>query len=445
MDSAATQQELSGTSLARHERLQTVVVPQLRAIGFLAVAILCGLHHALISADTTDAGLLVFLASTAAYNLVSWLILKLFYSSSKTFDLGQVFLHTDLLMWAWAIYVTGSEKSWLVFALMLRAADQAPNGFRVVVRYAHLGPAVYVALLLYLYFGEHRALNWSAEAVKVAGLYFANVYISATALVHGRTRRQMRKAREEIEQLRRKTFDEELQRRRTAAIRETRAASWGARMVASLGRIETAALRLTEGSTSNTPERAVAEIRESVAEALIALDKVLAVRPSASQTRVFDPLQLMQQCVAAVQARAAQSGVRLDFQPGPNLPPTVLGDPGFYGWVLGSLLEEVLEAEGTGAAILQMDASSSPDAGSFLVFTLTGASSQASLSPPAGRLIRQSGGKFRADADPGRGVRYSWTLSFEPTAAGDVHFPGGDSGAGLSSEHPLMPELSDKA
>src|SRR5437870_3458352 len=81
--------------------------------------------------------------------------------------INDVFLVVDLALWAFAIFGTGGDRSWLVFLMIIRAIDQSPSGFRRVIVYAHLSVVTYAALILYMVAIEGRPLAWSAEAGKV--------------------------------------------------------------------------------------------------------------------------------------------------------------------------------------------------------------------------------------------------------------------------------------
>lgn len=257
----------SGESLGRRVRLNTVVIPQVRILGFVAVLVLCGLNHALISASVSDQALVVFILGTAAYNAGSWLILSFFYTRLRRFDLGQFFLYTDVLFFTLAVYVTGAEKSWMLLILVLRSADQAGNGFATVLRFAHCTTAAYVGLLLWVQYAEQRPVNWSLELVKVAGLYFSNLYVSLTALVLDKVRRQMRNARDLISQLQKpaKDLEQEKQKARELAIqRDLLAVSVSERLRRPLEQIAEQAQAPGMEEVAHLAARALADLNEMV-------------------------------------------------------------------------------------------------------------------------------------------------------------------------------------
>lgn len=393
----------SGESLGRRARLNTVVIPQMRALGFVAVLALCGLHHALVSAYVSDRSLVLFIAGVAAYNLMSWLTLVFFYTKSTRLDLGAIFLYVDVVLFGSAVYVTGAENSWLLLILVLRAADQAANGFVTVLRFAHWSATVYLGLVLYVHFGEHRPLNWSVEFVKLLGIYFANIYVSLTALVLEKMRRQMRNARDLIVELQRKARDLDRERARANALSAEKDALTKlleTKLRGPLTGIRDGSLAALAGQLDRDQVKAAAE------EALAALDQAAAVAPRTGAAELFDPLDL-------ARGRMRDRGGEI-LTRGP-LPEQVLGDRGASDSILLMALEAYGRPSNNAAPSLSISEESSNSDHVVLRYTLFGVGH----APAAARkLAQQLGGKCRVILDLDGGPSLRWTLKFaHPTVS----------------------------
>ncbi len=391
----------SGEGLGRRVRLNTVVIPQVRALGFVAILVLSGLHHALISAYVSDQALLVFMAATAVYNLVSWLSLVFFYTRLSKFDLAQLFLYVDVLFFALSVYVTGAERSWFLLVLVLRSADQAANGFLTVLRFAHWSTAVYLGLLLYVQWVEQRQINWTVETVKILGIYFGNLYVTLTALVLDKVRRQMRNARDLIVQLQKKAKDLDRERQKAKDLAQQKdelAEALGARLRTPLEQILASSAKALGHPLELEQKRSLLEMREAAVQALAALAG--AVGPQASgpgeQTAcAFFPARL---------AKARLHGTSISLTVADEVPEPVWGDALSCDQILKLMVDQNLGAEG-----LDLSVEAAERNGVWLRYTLKGTS----VAPEEARLqVEKAGGKIRLENESGRGGCLAWTLRF---------------------------------
>src|SRR5262249_10172806 len=131
----------------RAYRLNVMQIPALRLLGFSIITASVALHNYCILASFTWSSLEWFSAVLFAYALLSWLTLYTWYGKIPGCDLGLLFLWLDLLFITLAIYVSGGEKSWLFFLLIIRVADQANTYFRRVLLLSHVAMLCYVLLL----------------------------------------------------------------------------------------------------------------------------------------------------------------------------------------------------------------------------------------------------------------------------------------------------------
>ncbi len=379
----------SGESLGRRVRLNTVVVPQVRALGFVAILVLCGLHHALITAHVSDQALVAFILAIALYNAASWLTLVFFYSRLRRFDLAQLYLYLDVIFFTLAVYVTGGDRSWLLLVLVLRAADQAANGFRTVLAFAHWSTAAYAVLLAYLAYVEHRQLNWTVEAVKMVVLYFGNMYISLTALVLDKMRRQMRNARDLILQLQKKAKDLEQERikaNQLANQKEELASTLSSRLRGPLEQIASQ----VKGHGQDHHALAAASTA-----ALMALNDLTRRAAHGSPNRLFDP-------VAMAASKAEVSGIRLSA--GGDVPRLVVGNDSASEQLLTYALGYSEEY-----AQLEIELDRHNEHCIVLRYTLYGV---LTMPEDARRIVRDLGGRIRVPKESGRGRQFSWSLGF---------------------------------
>jgi signal transduction histidine kinase/ActR/RegA family two-component response regulator len=176
----------------REHAFHTKDVPRLRLIGFSILTTLVFLREVFVgdAADTHHLFLITVIA--LSYSLGSWIALYAAFDRLRSVvNLGTVFLAVDVLVWVVAIYLTGGDRSWLFFLLLIRTADQVNTTFRRAFAFAHLAVGAYVAMLLELAFIEQRPLSWPAEIFKVVLLYGASAYVSLTARTAERLRERL--------------------------------------------------------------------------------------------------------------------------------------------------------------------------------------------------------------------------------------------------------------
>src|SRR5262245_7970716 len=170
---------------ARLVQINTLVVPQLRLLGFALVAIAALLHNALIYPGW-DAFVwrdwLRLVLTFAIYSAVTWYLLYLFYEDARRFvDLGTVFLACDMTMFSVTIAYTGAERSWMFFLPLFRVVDQTGTTFRRALAFAHLAPLCYAAVLADAVLRGHRPIAWGPEAAKLIFIYIGSIYIAMIA------------------------------------------------------------------------------------------------------------------------------------------------------------------------------------------------------------------------------------------------------------------------
>jgi signal transduction histidine kinase len=195
-------------SADRRRHFNVAVYPIVRAVGSQLLLLVVLGHNAARPELANWWAVGVYTAIVEFYCLASWLLLVKLYDRVK-FDLGVVFLTVDLALWTGAVYVSGGYRSWLFFLLALRVADQSFVSFKRAAVFAHVAPALYLAMVAWQQVIDQQVVDWRAAAAQVLLLYLSSLYL----LMSGRNAEQLRErttaavrlARESIGQLQERT------------------------------------------------------------------------------------------------------------------------------------------------------------------------------------------------------------------------------------------------
>ena len=174
----------------RTYRLNAYIIPPLRILGFCILFLALWLHNHILYEPNLRSDLTLPFIITFFYCFISWGILYKYYSRLKRLDLGVLFFGLDIVLYTFAIYLSGGEKSWLLFLLLVHVADQTNSTFRRTIFFAHLGVLCYLLLLIYLSLFEARTINWNFEWLKIATIYCLNWYLSLTTKTAEKVRRR---------------------------------------------------------------------------------------------------------------------------------------------------------------------------------------------------------------------------------------------------------------
>jgi signal transduction histidine kinase len=184
----ADPQEAAARGARRRREVNVVTYPVVRAVGFqLLLLVLLG-HMAWVQKSIPWPALTAYVALVESYCALSWLALHLWYDRVRAFDLGLVFLATDLLLWTGAVYISGGHTSWLFFLLALRVADQSFVSFTRAAVFAHLAPLCYLAMLLWQDRIDRVPVDWGSSLAQTLLLYLSSLYL----LMSGRNAEKLR-------------------------------------------------------------------------------------------------------------------------------------------------------------------------------------------------------------------------------------------------------------
>jgi signal transduction histidine kinase len=174
--------------------LNVVQIPLLRFLGFSVIALFVLLHQYYVSRTVSWYEFFEFFWVAFLYAGASWAVLYGLFGKTGEFDLGFLFLSTDVLILVYAIYLTGGQESILFFLLLLRVADQSSTTSRRVLWFIHISILAYVLMLFYLSYGKGERIVMSLELPKICMLYLAGLYISLAARPAENLRKRVRES-----------------------------------------------------------------------------------------------------------------------------------------------------------------------------------------------------------------------------------------------------------
>jgi signal transduction histidine kinase/DNA-binding NarL/FixJ family response regulator len=435
---------------ARRRHREVVQIPRLRLIGSAALFACVCVHNAVLLGAIDWRTVLTFGFVQLAYVVATGWWLRRRYDSAAQLPLGTFFLATDVVVFVAAVYVSGGERSWLLPLLCVRVADQVGTSRRRAALFAHWTAALHLALVIYLAFGERRALAMPAELAKVAMVYALNLYL---VLAAGPAERQRKRAaqmtqqtRALIDELAKKT--ELLERERERAEAASRAKS---RFLANMsheirtpmnGVLGTAELLLEQPLQGE--QRRMVETMSSSGRALLGIvndildmSKIEAGELRLEQTD-FDPSELVLELINSVQAQARIKRVQLHASLCADASLPVRGDPLRLRQVLLNLVGNALKFTERGSVIVTVSSPWRDDNAIALQFDVTDSGigmnkevlerlfqpfQQADDSTTrrfggtglglsiAKQLVEMMGSQIEVESEPGTGTRFGFLLA----------------------------------
>ncbi len=172
--------------------------PRLRLLGTNLLFLAAALHNVLVFGELDLATFIPVLVGAELYVLVIWGVLRPSFTRISSVHLGSVFLITDLILFDFAIWVSGGHQSLLWPIFVLRTADQLWVHRGRAGLMAALGPIAYTALLVYQALVEGQTVAWGGEATKLTVLASMNLFLVLIAAAPWRQRERTHQANELI-------------------------------------------------------------------------------------------------------------------------------------------------------------------------------------------------------------------------------------------------------
>jgi two-component system, sensor histidine kinase and response regulator len=178
---AVSPEAIEARKKARAYRLAVRDIPALRVAGCALICIGVFLNDRFILGDSSMTAVWVSTTVAAVYCVVSWLALRAFYERLLPFDLSLFFLAFDVPLMTIAVYLSGAERSWLFFVLLVRTADQALTTFRRCLAFVVFSSFCYLAMGAWVVVVDGRPIELGEFFAKVILIFMVGLYVALSA------------------------------------------------------------------------------------------------------------------------------------------------------------------------------------------------------------------------------------------------------------------------
>ncbi len=203
----AEQQRRRKSASAR--RVHALQVPLIRSVGFVALCLILLVHDVSIGAPVPSRELAWLWAVNITYAALTWVALWFAYGRTGRFDLSQIFMHTDVVVWLLTLQHLERSHLFFVFLLLVRVSDQVGFGFRRALYFSHVVTFVYLGYIACLGLAGAPAAELKQRLALAVMIYLVGAYVACTGFVtqalRDRTRAAVRAARQLVDTLEQRT------------------------------------------------------------------------------------------------------------------------------------------------------------------------------------------------------------------------------------------------
>ena len=441
----------------RRERARSLAlrdIPLMRVIGSVFLTLGVYLNNSFLSRPDVELRPWWWVAiALAIYAFVSWATVRVaLFKFQRDFTL--LFLFGDIILWSFAIYATGGEKSWIFFIPVLRVADQMQTTVRRCLAFTFWGVICFAGLVAWVKFIDGRAVHPAFVVTEMIFIAVAGVYISMSARTSESRRAQMaaaiRMSRDLIRQLEEQSH----------ALREAREHAEAASAAKSeflanmshemrtplhgvIGMLELAA----DGETSPQRLRQLEMARRSAEALLGTIDDILDFSKIEARKLDLEPVyfslrEMMQETMKPLGITAAGKGLALAYIVTHDVPDTLWSDPIRLRQVVINLVGNAIKFTQSGEIAVRVTSEKRGDSEKSVAIRFevrdTGIGIdgsqlsrifqpfvQADSSPSrryggtglglsiVSRLVDAMGGSIDVQSTPGRGSAFTFTVTAE--------------------------------
>lgn len=178
----------------RAYRLQAVRVPIMRATGLTFILACLAVHNGLLLGWQSARLVLPLAFGLAGYTAISFLVLQAYYRKPERESrngVGWIFLLADGVIIAGVIYLSGGERSWLFFLLLLPVLTHSHLSAKRAVIQSLWTLVAYGGMLLYIRFADGLPVSWGTGFSKALLIMIAETYCILIAFMAERNRRRI--------------------------------------------------------------------------------------------------------------------------------------------------------------------------------------------------------------------------------------------------------------
>jgi two-component system, sensor histidine kinase and response regulator len=443
--------EIEDRRRERARRLALRDIPLMRVIGSFFLTLGVYLHNRFLSTEPAILRPWWFVAvAVFIYALVSWLVVRVTLKRASR-DLTLFFLFGDIVVWSYAIYATGGDKSWLFFIPVLRVADQMQTTVRRCLAFTAWSVVCFAGMLAWVHFGDGRPITLAFALTKLVFLGVAGFYIAMSARTSESRRAQMaeaiRMSRELIQRLEHETARAE----EASAAKSDFLANMSHEMRTPLHGVIGMLQLARDGETSPQRIRQLDMAQRSAESLLGTIDDILDFSRIEARRIDLEPVyfsvrEWMHETMKPLGITAAAKSLGLAYIVNADVPDSVWGDSLRLRQIVINLVGNAIKFTQWGEIAVRVGVAAPPAEGKVqLAFEVrdTGAgiaaSQQTAIFQPftqgdaarghgaggtglglaiVSRLVETMGGSISVESEPGKGSAFRFTVPTETDAFG---------------------------